>query len=63
MPIPTKLTYHDEGATNYAQYQLAVHWWFDRMANKSPRPIQEKMTLFWHGHFCSEWRKVANTRR
>ena len=61
VPIPTKLTHHDEGAANYVQYQLAVHWWFDRMANKSPRPIQEKMALFWHGHFCSEWRKVANT--
>ena len=23
------------------------------MAYDSPRPIQEKMAFFWHGHFCS----------
>src|SRR5437879_2292662 len=25
-------------------------WWLERMA-KGARPLQEKMTLFWHGHF------------
>ncbi len=24
------------------------------MAHDSPRPIQEKMGFFWHGHFCSD---------
>ena len=24
----------------------------------SPKPMQEKMTWFWHGHFCSSWDKV-----
>ena len=32
-------------------------FWFDRMA-RSPRPMQEKMALFWHGHFCSSMEKV-----
>jgi uncharacterized protein (DUF1800 family) len=27
-------------------------WWLERMI-KSPAPLQEKMTLFWHGHFTS----------
>jgi len=27
-------------------------WWFDRMA-KTPAPLQEKLTLFWHGHFTT----------
>ncbi len=27
-------------------------WWIDRMA-RSDRPLEEKMTLFWHGLFCS----------
>jgi len=27
-------------------------WWLDRMI-ASPAPLQEKMTLFWHGHFAS----------
>ena len=26
----------------------------------SPRPIQEKMAFFWHGHFCSEFGKVGS---
>ena len=27
-------------------------WWLKRMAY-GPRPLQEKMTLFWHGHFTT----------
>jgi uncharacterized protein (DUF1800 family) len=34
------------------------YYWFDRMAFDSPRPIQERMALFWHGHFCSSMQKV-----
>ncbi len=36
-------------------------WWYDRMATAA-KPLQEKMTLFWHGHFCSENAKVADMR-
>jgi uncharacterized protein (DUF1800 family) len=36
------------------QHSLAYDWWLDSMATR-PRPFQEKMTLFWHGHFVSEW--------
>jgi uncharacterized protein (DUF1800 family) len=32
-------------------------WWLDRMAY-GPRPFQEKMTLFWHGHFATSIEKV-----
>src|SRR5207249_11631371 len=32
-------------------------WWLERMAN-GPRPLQEKMTLFWHGHFATSVEKV-----
>jgi uncharacterized protein (DUF1800 family) len=32
-------------------------WWLERMA-KGPRPLQEKMTLFWHGHFATSAQKV-----
>ncbi len=24
----------------------------------SPRPLEEKMTLFWHGHFATSYAKV-----
>ncbi len=32
-------------------------WWLQRMA-KGPRPFQEKMVLFWHGHFATSIEKV-----
>lgn len=34
-------------------------WWLQRMA-KGPRPFQEKMVLFWHGHFATSVDKVKN---
>ena len=33
------------------------YWWLRRMA-LGPRPFQEKMTLFWHGHFATSFEKV-----
>jgi uncharacterized protein (DUF1800 family) len=35
------------------------YWWLRRMALGS-RPFQEKMTLFWHGHFATSFEKVRN---
>lgn len=32
-------------------------WWLQRMA-RGPRPLQEKMVLFWHGHFATSVEKV-----
>ena len=39
-------------------YVLA-DWWLDRMA-RTTRPLQEKMTLFWHNHFATGYSKVEN---
>jgi len=36
-------------------------WWLDRMIT-SPAPLQEKLTLFWHGHFTSSWEKGTSTQ-
>jgi len=33
--------------------------WLQRMAT-GPRPLQEKLTLFWHGHFATSAVKVKN---
>lgn len=33
------------------------HWWLRRMANGA-HPLQEKLTLFWHGHFATSVLKV-----
>jgi uncharacterized protein (DUF1800 family) len=35
------------------------YWWMRRMA-LGPRPFQEKMTLFWHGHFATSIEKVQS---
>jgi hypothetical protein len=40
-----------------------AHFWFDRMAHDSSRPMQEKMSLFWHGHFVSDLGKVGDVER
>ena len=34
-------------------------WWIDHML-KTSTPFAERMTLFWHGHFTSDYRKVAD---
>jgi uncharacterized protein (DUF1800 family) len=34
-------------------------WWLRRMAY-GPRPFQEKMVLFWHGHFATSMDKVRD---
>lgn len=38
-----------------------THYWLDRMAHDSPRPIQEKLSFFWHGHFCSDLTKAGSS--
>ena len=35
----------------------AQMWWLDRML-RTKRPLLEKMTLFWHGHFATSTNKV-----
>jgi hypothetical protein len=38
------------------------YWWADRMI-RSPHPLEEKMALFWHGHFASNEAKVRDYRK
>ena len=38
------------------------YWWANRMLN-TPRPFQEKLTLFWHGHFATTEEKVRDFRK
>ena len=39
-----------------------AYWWANRMLT-SPRPLQEKMALFWHGHFAANEPKVRDYRK
>ena len=38
------------------------YWWANRMLT-SQRPLQEKMALFWHGHFATNEAKVRDYRK
>lgn len=57
--VPANLAVHNS-ADSYNQRVAAFHWWLDSMATRV-RPFQEKMTLFWHGHFTSEWDVVGRS--
>ena len=51
---------HDIAGMGWEQSVQAKQWWLDRLVDV-PKPIQEKMTFFWHGHFTSAWNKVNDT--
>jgi uncharacterized protein (DUF1800 family) len=39
-----------------------AYWWANRMLT-SPRPLEEKMALFWHGHYAVNEPKVRDYRK
>jgi uncharacterized protein (DUF1800 family) len=45
---------------DYTSIEDLKKWWLYRMVF-TKRPLEEKMTLFWHGHFATSNRKVANS--
>ena len=46
---------------NVLETKRLALWWADRMV-ATPRPLEEKMTLFWHGHFAASESKVRDYR-
>ncbi len=42
------------------QIQNMRTWWLRRMV-ESPRPLEEKLTLFWHNHFAVQYSDVADS--
>ncbi len=54
------MLYYRNYATRH-EWERATVWWANRMLN-SPRPLEEKMTLFWHGHFATEQEKIRDYR-
>ena len=40
----------------------AAYWWANRMLC-TQRPLEEKMALFWHGHFATSEEKVRDYRK
>jgi uncharacterized protein (DUF1800 family) len=56
--LPTiPLTYSAQHSSS--ELNVLGEWWVNRMAFTN-RPLQEKMTLFWHNHFATGFSKVQN---
>ncbi len=49
----------DSTQADWQREYMLQQWWLDRMAT-STSPLQEKLTLFWHGHFATANYKVAD---
>ncbi len=47
-----KIIRQQQQKANNDANRATVHWWLKRMAF-GPSPLQEKLTLFWHGHFVT----------
>ena len=48
--------------SNVLETRRLALWWADRMVS-TPRPLEEKMTLFWHDHFATSEVKVRDARK
>jgi uncharacterized protein (DUF1800 family) len=56
-PETRRMLQQQQSQEQYSQLSDLRYWWVRRMA-LGPRPFQEKMTLFWHGHFATSFDKV-----
>jgi uncharacterized protein (DUF1800 family) len=60
-PVPPRLMSEDERRAYQRKRRdeaiALVNWWYAEMV-ATPSPLTERMTLFWHNHFTSEFRKV-----
>ncbi len=45
--------------SEHMEMQRAALWWAERML-QTPRPMEEKLTLFWHDHFATSQSKIMN---
>lgn len=49
-----------DGKRNVDQHAVMLRWWVRRLL-ESPRPMEEKLVLFWHDHFASSYRTLGDT--
>ena len=47
---------------DYLEVRRAGQWWAQRMLT-TKRPLEEKLALFWHGHFATSDEKVRDYRK
>jgi uncharacterized protein (DUF1800 family) len=50
----------DHEADDRKQMRNVQRWWLRRLI-ETPRPLEEKMVLFWHGHFATSYRGIENS--
>lgn len=55
-----RLRRQDSQRRDRQQMREIQKWWLARMI-ETPRPLQEKLTLFWHGHFATSYRTIENS--
>ncbi len=59
-PADTEPDFFTVGGFQDWEKEYKLHqWWLDRMATTTT-PLQEKLTLFWHGHFATANYKVTD---
>jgi len=56
-PPAIRLAY--SGRTVPNELYILADWWLQKMA-LTTRPLEERMTLFWHNHFATGYSKVLN---
>lgn len=55
-----RLAQQERQRRDRAQITEIQRWWLKRMI-ETPRPLEEKMTLFWHSHFATSYRTIENS--
>jgi len=60
-PFPALLSEVQGDYVDFDSLDSIKKWWLYRMSH-TPRPLEEKMTLFWHGHFATANYKVDHPR-
>ena len=59
-PVANRFFYWLRAST--LETRRVANWWADRMV-ATERPLEEKMALFWHGHFACGGDKVRDYRK
>lgn len=49
-----------DGKRNVDKHAVLVRWWVRRLL-ESPRPMEERLVLFWHDHFATSFRTLNDT--
>lgn len=55
-----RLMQQERERSDRRQIREVQKWWLRRMI-ETPRPLEEKMVLFWHGHFATSFRTIENS--